>query len=93
MKTKLSSWPDGTEEIVSHAILNAYIQKISVISGIHSLTIYNTSVVDVRKSGNEWRVQTVTLAKENGVAARERYTKNDWVRYTSSSARDNILTE
>ena len=84
MKTKLGPWPDGTEEIVSHATLNAYIQEISVVSGVDPLTLYKTSVVDVSKSGDEWKIQTVTLAEKNDVGSGKRFAKKNWVHCASS---------
>ncbi|KAF9884736.1 hypothetical protein FE257_001298 [Aspergillus nanangensis] len=65
MKTKLSDWPAGTPDFVSHPIMKQYIQDISQKTGVELSTIYGARVTDVVKSGRLWKVTWSSLRKNS----------------------------
>jgi hypothetical protein len=69
LETTLNSFPTGTEDYVSHAVLKDYIQATAIVNGVHDLTLYNTEVRKVFKDGNSWIVDTATLhTGDNGTS-------------------------
>lgn len=83
LETSLNKFPDGTPDIVSHSVLQAYIQDTAEKSGAHNNTKYNTDVRNVRKSDGEWLVETVTINTDSlGLAFEE---SKIWVRILSKT--------
>ena len=76
MKLKINSWPPGTADFVNHRVLNEYIQDTSYKTGVHLKTKYNTRVEKVFKSGQDWKMQTSTLTRDQGAFHR---VERDWV--------------
>ncbi|KAI9713231.1 MAG: hypothetical protein M1820_001217 [Bogoriella megaspora] len=66
LRTKLNAWPDGTADFVTHKALCAYIQDTATKGGVDAVTIYNTSVEDVRKNSTSWSLRSSTLHKGEG---------------------------
>ncbi|KAF6232137.1 hypothetical protein HO173_009731 [Letharia columbiana] len=75
MKLKINSWPPGTADFVNHRVLNEYIQDTSYKTGVHLTTKYNTRVEKVFKSGQDWKMQTSTLTRDQGALHR---VERDW---------------
>lgn len=72
LETSLNKFPDGTPDIVTHSVLQAYIQDTAEKSGVHDLIQYNTDVRNVWKSDGKWLVETVTISTDNsGLVSRE----------------------
>jgi hypothetical protein len=67
LETTLRRFPPGTEDFVSHDVLKDYIQDVTISTGVHELTRYDTDVKSVIKNDHKWNVETVTLqVDENG---------------------------
>jgi thioredoxin reductase len=50
-------------------VLCDYIQDTSIKSGVHALTVYNTEVKNLRKVGNKWKLDAVTLSTSQSPSA------------------------
>jgi ACS family pantothenate transporter-like MFS transporter len=65
LETTLSPFPPGTPDVVSHSVLKEYIQDTAVKTGVDEITKYDTEVKELSKSGDEWVVESVTLARDS----------------------------
>ncbi|KAL2020839.1 hypothetical protein VTK56DRAFT_7932 [Thermocarpiscus australiensis] len=72
MATALGPWPEGTEPMVSHEILEQYIQTLARNHGVDAVTLYHTRVDEARKTrdGTKWEIRSVTLEKDGESGAR-----------------------
>jgi hypothetical protein len=71
LETTLNQFPPGTEDYVTHEVLCDYIQATAASTGVHEMTLYDTDVRNVTKSGKSWTVETATLQTDkNGALKR-----------------------
>ncbi|OAG38273.1 hypothetical protein AYO21_07499 [Fonsecaea monophora] len=65
MQTSLMSYPAGTSDHLSHDVVERHIHDISRATGVDKVIQNNTRVLDVRKQGSSWVLQTTALWKES----------------------------
>ncbi|KAF2097985.1 dimethylaniline monooxygenase [Rhizodiscina lignyota] len=70
MRTKLSAWPPGTEDYVSHHMLKDYIQTIAKQEGLDQFTNYGARVTDLRKTNGLWDLTYIKLRRDSVIGTR-----------------------
>ncbi|KAG9192788.1 hypothetical protein G6011_11522 [Alternaria panax] len=78
LETTLNQFPPGTEDYVTHKVLCDYIQATAVSTRVHEVTLYDTDVRSVSKTGKTWTVETATLQADANGALRRNKSSQDF---------------
>jgi hypothetical protein len=80
MQTKLHTWPEGTNDFVSHEVLKQYIQEIAVRTGVGRATTYGARVIEIKKRGHKWSLNYTTLETQEKLERHEDVSQNLFVK-------------